>query len=962
MIGRPAVNNPLTPKLLRACAGIAIALMAVLALTVVFAPPAKAHAEEGLAVGALSTQADADTITLGVQVQYGQTEARSMLDLVNKFRTGQITDGGQSTVWAYAQNGSIDTASYQNLGELTYDYELERVAMQRAAEIALQYSHDRPNGGNCFSAFPSGYSTSGENIAAGYGGGGSTTAQGVFESWSETNYPYSGQGHRRNMLGAGFNRIGIGHVIVHWEGQLTEGTRPYNYSVDIHYWVQEFGYRNDAVGLTETPAQDDAAAHTVDVEALESSVSNVSLKAKDASLSLVYGDAEIFDGTSCQVRLENTSIGESTWPDMFNMDWSDGAISKGSYGAPVAASCSLASDNPVVLQVSGSEITAASVGSANLTASTDLAHGAEVVIPVQVTAKNLSTASVAVAEEPLVYDGAEKKPAVTVTLDGCTLVEGIDYRVDYSNNTNATSAAQATVTGQGNYKGIASATFTIAPARADVPTAVAAGTLVYDGTEQTGVAATELADVSNGAATNAGTHTATATLKDAANYVWPDGTNEPKSIAWSIAPKAASVTSLDAGKSYGQEDPDFQAQVEGVVEGDSIAYSFTRDEGEDVGEYDIAPTGESDQGNYAVTFNKGGKLTISKAKPTLALQDYASAYTGEAQAYAGSVSESGTTAEPVLAYYSDAACENAIDEASVKNAGTYYVKATLAGDSNHEPAESAPAAFTIAKAAVTVAADDKSKLEDEPDPEFTAVVTGFIAGDDSPLEYTFDRAAGESVGTYAITPAGPAELDNYTIRYEPGTLTILVNPANLAIPTIVADNREVAMGKTVAIGASCDSGGAITYTSSNPAIAKVDARGVVSPVKVGTAWITVNVAATDGYAAASKTITVAVKQGAQSLSFSKQTKSVKLAKVKKAKQVVAITTAKGAKTKVSYSITKVAKAKFKKCFSINKSTGKITAKKKTPKGTYKVTVKATAAKTANWAGASKSAVITIKVK
>lgn len=36
------------------------------------------------------------------------------------------------------------------------------------------------------------------------------TAEEAFTAWQETDLPYSGQGHRRNMLSARFNRIGIG--------------------------------------------------------------------------------------------------------------------------------------------------------------------------------------------------------------------------------------------------------------------------------------------------------------------------------------------------------------------------------------------------------------------------------------------------------------------------------------------------------------------------------------------------------------------------------------------------------------------------------------------------------------------------------------------------------------------------------------------------------------------------------
>ena len=97
----------------------------------------------------------------------------------------------------------------------------------------------------------------------------------------------------------------------------------------------------------------------------------------------------------------------------------------------------------------------------------------------------------------------------------------------------------------------------------------------------------------------------------------------------------------------------------------------------------------------------------------------------------------------------------------------------------------------------------------------------------------------------------------------------------------------------------------------------------------------------------------------QTVTFANQTKTVKAAKVKKAKQTVSIAKAK-AKTAVTYSIAKVNKSKAK--FSINKKTGKITVKKGLGKGTYKVTVKAAAKATAEYKAASKTAVITIKVK
>lgn len=87
---------------------------------------------------------DGDTTTVALTVTYGQTEARSMLELINAFRTG-------SDAWYWNEDDTTKTTC-TGLSTLTYDYTLEAVAMQRAAEIALSYSHTRPNGESCATA------------------------------------------------------------------------------------------------------------------------------------------------------------------------------------------------------------------------------------------------------------------------------------------------------------------------------------------------------------------------------------------------------------------------------------------------------------------------------------------------------------------------------------------------------------------------------------------------------------------------------------------------------------------------------------------------------------------------------------------------------------------------------------------------------------------------------------------
>lgn len=105
---------------------------------------------------------------------------------------------------------------------------------------------------------------------------------------------------------------------------------------------------------------------------------------------------------------------------------------------------------------------------------------------------------------------------------------------------------------------------------------------------------------------------------------------------------------------------------------------------------------------------------------------------------------------------------------SITNVGTLNVKAK-AVNKNYEDA-TVEYTLKVTRKAVTVTANDKTKVFGEKDPEWTATVDGTL-GDDT-VKYTLSRKAGEDVGKYIITASGNAEQGNYTVTYVAGTLTI----------------------------------------------------------------------------------------------------------------------------------------------------------------------------------------------
>ncbi len=154
---------------------------------------------------------NATLVTIEYDVTYYEQDSRSMLAMINDFRTGSD---------AWYKNTSGGRVDVPGLSTLAYDKNLEKIAQMRAAEIAVNFAHERPDGSDCFTATYNGISSSGENIAAGYG-----SAWDAFVGWREDNENYYGQGHRRNMLNSNFTSVGIGHVTFN----------------GIDFWVQEFG-------------------------------------------------------------------------------------------------------------------------------------------------------------------------------------------------------------------------------------------------------------------------------------------------------------------------------------------------------------------------------------------------------------------------------------------------------------------------------------------------------------------------------------------------------------------------------------------------------------------------------------------------------------------------------------------------------------------------------------------------
>ena len=159
-----------------------------------------------------------------------QSEVNAVFNLTNQFRTGSEAN--------YVDQ-SGNTVNVSGLTALVLDESLSNAARERAKEVAVSFSHTRPNGQTCWTLYAEQGATGacGENIAAG-----NSTGAATFKQWKEDGKPYSGQGHRRNMLSRDATRIGIAGFKVTSFGSVDVSKYPDHWGkVGSYYWVMVLG-------------------------------------------------------------------------------------------------------------------------------------------------------------------------------------------------------------------------------------------------------------------------------------------------------------------------------------------------------------------------------------------------------------------------------------------------------------------------------------------------------------------------------------------------------------------------------------------------------------------------------------------------------------------------------------------------------------------------------------------------
>ena len=306
----------------------------------------------------------------------------------------------------------------------------------------------------------------------------------------------------------------------------------------------------------------------------------------------------------------------------------------------------------------------------------------------------------------LIYDGTPKEAVVTAleAPAGYAPYTGT-FTVLYNGSATPPTDAgtyQVSISGSGDdcYRSFTalrdeSWTFTISPASVTPPAAVTG--LVYNGETQTGVVLPEnaLFTLTGNTAKNAGEYTATASLLSKRNYVWADGTNDDKQIAWSIARASVTPPAAVTGLVYNGE------TQTGVVLPENALFTLTGNTAKNAGEYTATASLVSKQ-NYVwadgTSDDKRIEWSIAKAvlsDITVLMESFAQGKTPSTPALSANPDHAA-----VRFYYSTRNLNSggtlwSAEKGKTLSVGVHYIYAELDESENYLAYTTAPTSFVV---------------------------------------------------------------------------------------------------------------------------------------------------------------------------------------------------------------------------------------------------------------------------
>ena len=261
-------------------------------------------------------------------------------------------------------------------------------------------------------------------------------------------------------------------------------------------------------------------------------------------------------------------------------------------------------------------------------------------------------------------------------------------------------------------------------------------------------------------------------------------------------PVTVIVQATDAQKEYGEADPAFgftvSVQEDGttavcnptstpgeyevvVTSGSDVRtlhFTLNREEGENVGNYSLTPSGLPEQEGYRVLYRLG-TLSIGRADVTVTAG--ASKTYGDADPALVAVTGMKNGEDPSVIRYE-------IYREPGEDAGEYEIWVNGESIQGNYNVTFVEGVLTVGRASVIVKAVRQTKVYGDYDPELTVSMLGLKAEDaEGVIDYSITRDLGENAGDYDIILTGDPVQGNYTVEYMNGLFTIEPAPLTVSV-------------------------------------------------------------------------------------------------------------------------------------------------------------------------------------
>jgi hypothetical protein len=278
-------------------------------------------------------------------------------------------------------------------------------------------------------------------------------------------------------------------------------------------------------------------------------------------------------------------------------------------------------------------------------------------------------------------------------------------------------------------------------------------------------------------------------------------------------------------------------------------------------------------GNFATSTSPASSVIISQATQTITFPAIASRAYGSAPFAVTATSSAGTN-YPVTITVQSGPAVIAGGTVTLTGAGTVVLQAAQAGNTDYSAATTTQS-FQVTPVALSVSANNASRVFGAANPAFSGTVTGAVGSDSFSETFTTTATATSNVGSYPIVPAvtGP-QLANYTVTIVNGALTVSAASTTTALsaPGSAAFGASVTLTATVTSTAGTP-GGSVTFYSGSTSLGIAPLTGGVATLATttlpaGTDTVTATYAAAGNFAAStSAASSIMVSAATQTITF-----------------------------------------------------------------------------------------------